>query len=54
MPASSTSKVILWITIACLILASFPKTADAGPVAFAACVAAAGGGICGVAVTMGN
>ncbi|CAF1083500.1 unnamed protein product [Adineta steineri] len=42
----------MWITIAWLILASFPKTADAGPLAFAACASTAGGGICGTAVTV--
>lgn len=54
MNASTTSKMIMWIAIACLFLASFPKRVDAGPVAFITCVGAAGGGICGAAVTVGN
>jgi hypothetical protein len=54
MAASTLSKVIVWITVAWVILVSYPKKADGGPTAFAACVSGAAGPICASAAATGN
>jgi len=54
MAASTTSKVILWITVAWVIMVSFPKKAAAGPAAFALCVTEAAGPVCAASAATGN
>ncbi|CAF3123941.1 unnamed protein product [Rotaria socialis] len=51
MNTSTTHKVILWATIAWVILVSFPKRTAAGPLAFAACVAELAGPVCAAAAS---
>ena len=46
MDASTLSKVITWLTIAWVILVSYPRSSDAGPVAFTGCMTQAAGPVC--------
>ena len=42
------------VTIAWIILVSFPKSSHAGPVAFAACMLEAAGPVCALATSSGK
>ena len=44
----------MWVTVAWVILVSFPKSSDAGPVTFAACMVEAAGPICATGAASGK
>ena len=48
------SKVIMWVTVAWVILVSFPKSSDAGPVTFVLCLIEAAGPICAAQAAAGK
>ena len=51
MNASTTSKVITWVTIVWVILVSYPKQLNAGPLAFMTCMTQTGPFCAGLAGT---
>jgi hypothetical protein len=54
MQASQISKIIVWITVAWVILASQHRITNAGPLTFASCVTQAAGPICASAAATGK
>ena len=44
----------MWVTIAWVILVSYPKSSEAGPAAFAACMAQAAGPVCAASAASGR
>ena len=54
MQSANISKVIMWVTIAWVILVSYPRQAHAGVAAFAACVKVCAGPICAATAATGT
>lgn len=49
----NTSRVLIWVTVTWVILVSYSRRTNAGPVAFATCVSQAAGPICASAAATG-